>query len=513
MRKIKWHYIIISLIIPAIWLTLMGILYYRHSSRSILEMDPKISITDPSQVILREEWRGLYLNGEKIGYSRTVVKSGTNYVQTKYDITSEAFINLNMGGTIQRIFVNDQTILNKDLRVVLIRYKMDSNSGSVQLVGTYNRNLLRLTMSGALNNQNQAITLKEPPFSPNAVNLLLLQEKFPVKKIFRVPVFDPSTMSLSDLEIEIVGKESVAFGNRKEEAYKIEERFAGYTQLAWINDKGELLKESFNLAGLQLESMSESESEATAILKNEKSKKHTDIINQSKVSVTGTIPYPRNTRLLKLQLTGINPNIIQDSKPRQIVLSRNPNLLTTTLLIDSLNKPKESDSSGHLSIYTSGSILVQVDAKDIKNLARQITGNEKTPAKQADLLTDWLYKNIQKKYVVGMPTAIDVAKTRQGDCNEHAVLYAGLARALGIPTRIAIGVVYVNNGFYYHAWNEVWIGHWVAVDPTFGQKVADATHIKLYEGDLDQMNRLFEYLGKMQITILETKEDLPHGRN
>ena len=69
-----------------------------------------------------------------------------------------------------------------------------------------------------------------------------------------------------------------------------------------------------------------------------------------------------------------------------------------------------------------------------------------------------------------------------------------LARAAGIPARIAAGVVYAEPGdgtgaFFYHAWPEVYLGGqtpWVPIDPTLNTFPADATHFKLVEGDLDR---------------------------
>jgi len=67
-----------------------------------------------------------------------------------------------------------------------------------------------------------------------------------------------------------------------------------------------------------------------------------------------------------------------------------------------------------------------------------------------------------------------------------AVLFSALAKIAGIPTRLITGLVYVggaNNVFGYHEWVEVWMGdRWIAMDPTFGQDIADATHIKFTQG-------------------------------
>ena len=83
-----------------------------------------------------------------------------------------------------------------------------------------------------------------------------------------------------------------------------------------------------------------------------------------------------------------------------------------------------------------------------------------------------------------------------------------MARAVGLPARIAAGIVYSDqsyggDGFFYHAWPEVWLGRWIAIDPTFGQFPADATHIKLVEGDLDQQIALIRVVGKLDIEIQE----------
>jgi transglutaminase-like putative cysteine protease len=86
----------------------------------------------------------------------------------------------------------------------------------------------------------------------------------------------------------------------------------------------------------------------------------------------------------------------------------------------------------------------------------------------------------------------------------HAALTAALARALAIPIRVVNGVVYSgqHGGFLYHTWNEAWIEGrgWQAIDPTLGQLSADATHVKLIEGEsLAQLVPLVGMVGKARI--------------
>ena len=79
-----------------------------------------------------------------------------------------------------------------------------------------------------------------------------------------------------------------------------------------------------------------------------------------------------------------------------------------------------------------------------------------------------------------------------------------MARSIGVPTKVVLGLVYLEGRFYYHAWNEVYLGSWVPVDSTFGQIPADATHIKLLEGDISKSPEILRVVGKLNLEIVET---------
>jgi len=134
-------------------------------------------------------------------------------------------------------------------------------------------------------------------------------------------------------------------------------------------------------------------------------------------------------------------------------------------------------------------------------------------------LVDWVHGYLVKAPTVGVPNALEVLEVGQGDCNEHTALFVGLARAVGIPSRIAAGVVYSNRilpggSFYYHAWPEVYMGEdagWVAVDPTLGQIPSDATHIKLVEGDLAKQIEIMGVLGQLEFELVEIEGEGDFG--
>ena len=118
---------------------------------------------------------------------------------------------------------------------------------------------------------------------------------------------------------------------------------------------------------------------------------------------------------------------------------------------------------------------------------------------------------LEKKPTMSLPSAREVLRTRVGDCNEHTVLYVAMARAIGIPARINAGLVFVRGAFYYHAWPEVYIdegqgrGEWLPVDPTFNQFPADATHLRLARGGLDQQASILPLVGRVKMTVLDVE--------
>ena len=121
-------------------------------------------------------------------------------------------------------------------------------------------------------------------------------------------------------------------------------------------------------------------------------------------------------------------------------------------------------------------------------------------------ILSWFEKNIEQRPVASLPAALETLRTRSGDCNEHAFLFAGLLRAIGVEANVITGIAYVSRlkRFGYHAWNEVKIGkEWVVVDPTWQQFPADVTHIALAKGGLQAQSTLWSLMGRLSVTVID----------
>jgi hypothetical protein len=137
----------------------------------------------------------------------------------------------------------------------------------------------------------------------------------------------------------------------------------------------------------------------------------------------------------------------------------------------------------NLASYLKPTKYIQSEDTEIISLAGEIAGNNSNAWVISKKIYRWIADNITDSYEVVFASAKEVLQLRKGDCTEHAVLFAAIARASGIPTKICMGLVYTPlGGFLFHAWNEVYAGTWVPIDASFKQTMVDATHLKTYEG-------------------------------
>lgn len=213
---------------------------------------------------------------------------------------------------------------------------------------------------------------------------------------------------------------------------------------------------------------------------------------------------PRDVKKMRLRLTGadlsgadiagsgqtINGDIIELIDPRQLTPVATP---------------------ADLDRYLRPEPFIESDAPEIRAEAEKMVARVTGTRARAERLTREVNALIEKKPTVSLPSALEVLRTKVGDCNEHTALFVALARSIGIPARINVGVAYVRGAFYYHAWPEVFIeegggrGLWLPVDPTFNQFPADAMHLRLARGGLEQQAAILPLIGKVKINISQVE--------
>ena len=158
-----------------------------------------------------------------------------------------------------------------------------------------------------------------------------------------------------------------------------------------------------------------------------------------------------------------------------------------------------------LAQYLAPAPFIESDDAAIVATARSIVGSGRDATAAARALVAWVNEHLEQAPSVTVPSAREVLAARRGDCNEHAVLLAALARAAGIPARVVAGAMYLDGAFYYHAWTELWLGTWVSADAVFRQLPTDATHVKLLEGGPERHMELAGIVSELRFTAEESQ--------
>lgn len=132
--------------------------------------------------------------------------------------------------------------------------------------------------------------------------------------------------------------------------------------------------------------------------------------------------------------------------------------------------------------------LVQADDFRVRRHADDAIGPLRDPARVADALTGYVGRTlVEKNFSTAMASAAEVAETLSGDCTEHAVLLAAMLRAKRIPSRVAVGFLYLpgRGKLGGHMWTEAFLdGDWKPLDATLGGRPVGPGHIKLADSAL-----------------------------
>ncbi|MBI3064655.1 MAG: transglutaminase domain-containing protein, partial [Deltaproteobacteria bacterium] len=349
------------------------------------------------------------------------------------------------------------------------------------------------------------LPLTQPPYLSAALKpLAATQQLEPGKEHFFL-TFDPATLSNQLTSLTIEGREEIRLGDRIEPATRIRQRYKGLSIVSWIDGQGRTLKEEspggFSIVRANRQEARSLDGSRSVPL---------DLISQTAVRPNAPIADPETKETLRLKLSGFDFANFALHGGRQRLGGDRLEIRRETF------DPRKSFSvplqDPRWQSYLQPTVFLQSDHPEIRSLAAKIIAGETDARKAAVRIKDWVYREIAKVPTVSVPNSLEVLKTKKGDCNEHTVLFNALARAAGIPARTAVGVVYLRDAFYYHAWSEVWLGEWISLDSVLDQFPADVTHIKFLEGDIDRQIDILQLIGNLKIEVLDGTYpvDSPH---
>lgn len=456
-----------------------------------------IPISHGDEPVRSESLMSIFSDGKKVGFTRISIE--TSDALTRVEENSE--LNITLLDKEQTVTTEASYILSGFI-LQSFTFRMNSDSGELSAAGEMDGEELRIILKSVSGETERTLWAKEGFTVFALLPKWLAQRPMMVGGEYEVLIFGPLAAIMGVDAEDMISTNKIEARETLQteqpgpaETYRVATEFMGSDYTTWITPDGEVLKQTFP-PGLTA-TKEQGDNSQTGPFST------FDITRKTSIPTDVRIKNPRGLEYLRAELTGLDDiegmnfsdGYRQHYKNNVIeVRSRNVSLLEDYELPYNARAERE---------FLLPSYLIQSEDPIIKTKARAIVKEESDPVKAASKINTWVYKNLEKEGTVSLPNALDVLKMKKGDCNEHSALFAALARASGIPTKVVMGTIYIDGRFYYHAWNEVFLGKWVAVDSTYGQLPADATHIKLIEGDLKKSGEIMKVVGKIKIKVLD----------
>lgn len=437
-----------------------------------------------------EHWTGIVFNGAKIGFAHTRLSA---LPDGDFEIRSEASLLLQFLGIEKRIRLRSIDVVGRDLALKRFEANHHIDGSDLDLKGEFVAGELRVQITNAGDTSLRNYPVAHAVLPTSAVLLYPATRGLAVGRNYRFKVFNTETQQISEVEQRIVGYQTSELFEG--EAYKVITRLQGQETTSWIDRQARPL---FQLAlnGVMIAALEE-ETAAKRYLAAASLNKQDVMLDFSLVRPDRPIPASRSVSQLEILLQGVYAEPVSGPGQR---CERDADGWRCSLQAG-LAQPAGEDIRPHMV----SSLTVPYGHPQIQTLAGKIGDTALPPRDRVQRILDWLEANI-RKHPTDAFSALDVLRTRRAECQGHAYLYTALARALDIPTRIANGLMYSgeHGGFLYHSWAESLIdGNWLAVDPTLGQAVADATHIKLLEGEeLADLIAMTNWVGRVSVNVL-----------
>jgi transglutaminase-like putative cysteine protease len=490
----------VTILILIAWTAVMALLI----DRSYLQASTNLA-ADLARYGSAAVWRGVYYRGDKIGFT----VSQTVPTAEGFQLEEDGRLQMSLLGAATAAAIHTTAHVDKSFALRSFEFSLDPGTGPIAVRGQIDGRRLTLEVKTPSGTRSEVRELEEPPALSQSISRRLANGGLVAGARHQWTVFDPATLRNSKVNVEVGRRELVrGSGAAPIPAFRVEMEFAGLKTSSWITDTGEVVREE---SPLGLITVRESADSARAMAVSRRMQ--VDLLQSSAIAprMKTPVPEPRDVRLMRIRLAGADLAALDVDGGVQ-------RLTGNVLELRDPQAMKPSPADPGAARYLASEVFVESDDPEIvAEAAKAVNGVAGTRAR-AERLTRYVNALLDKKPTVSLPSAREVLRTRVGDCNEHTVLYVAMARALGIPARIAVGLVYIHGAFYYHAWPEVYLeqglgtgglglagGYWLPVDPTLNEFPADATHLRLARGGLDKQAAILPLMGRLTLDVLDVE--------
>lgn len=469
----------------------------------------------PTKVEKEETWQVVYVGGHRIGFTHSLVEpitqDGKSLVRTS-SITKTTIKRIGQPLVMTQTVTTEETPEGDMLRFT---YGVENPPASpTTTVGTVDGELLKLkqTVNGKVKESTQPwkTSVKSPAFQDRAMRDAPLKPG--EKRTFEA--FMPEFNKVATIKLDAVDLEETTMVDgkaRKLLKVKVTQSvIPGLVLSGFVDDRGETQKTATNMLGVEMLTYLVSKDEAMKAI----SGAELDLAVSTLAKVK-PIPNAHKASSIKYRISikGQGIDGVLPAGESQAVKKISDDTVEVT--VTSLAIPEKATIKPVEKEYLAASQYLQSDDERVIEHATKAAGDATDPGQMARRMEKYVHEKLEKKnFSTAMASAGEVAKNLEGDCTEHAVLLAAMLRAKGIPSRVAVGLVYVDSlsAFGGHMWTEANLdGHWIPLDATLGRGGIGAGHLKLSDsslsddgpGALSSFAPLMLVIGQLKIEVIE----------
>lgn len=258
---------------------------------------------------------------------------------------------------------------------------------------------------------------------------------------------------------------------------------------SWMDEQGVILRQEVpTMMGMRMDLVTQEQ--AMAELE--------PFLLSSSVPIEAELGRPQGLTRVRLQVTNDGhpaADVFPDTARQSMALVDGAAVLTVQAGLEPATSGQLPFAGPELTPFLEPSDLAPSQDPRLVSQAREIIGEERGAWAAARKLLWWVNAQVHKVQSEPRPlSALEVLDCKRGDCTEHAVLFAALCQAVGLPARMAAGLAYSGRAYHYHAWNEIYVGQWVEMDATWGEETVDAGHLQIASTALDSAS-----IGRMSL--------------
>jgi Transglutaminase-like superfamily len=471
---------------------------------------------------VKDTWEEARLEGVHAGYFRTTVQAFERNGRKLFRANQELNLTVRRYGEIALLRMESGTEEDANGKVVGVSMKMYQGGGTLTLTGKLEDGVMKVEISGGRK------ILRQLPWDDKVIGLLAQERIFQTKKVkpgdrLTWKTFEPTVNAVITVHAAIHKAEEVdVLGMRKKlvkvvvTSDKLEVPGASVQlppMTVWLDKDHLPVARQVELPGIgKILLAHTTRAKAQARLDVARLP---DLGLRTLIPLNRKIPRAHDSKALVYRVTiqGDSPETALAQDDRQKI--KNVAGQSFELHVHAIRSPGEGKETPAGEEFQKSCYYLNSDDARVRELARRAVGTETDPWQKARRIEHWVHANVKTDNSVPFSPAGEVARRLRGDCRQHAMLAAAMCRAADVPSRTAVGVLYVEDRsgrpvFGFHMWFEVFVrGHWVALDAILGQGGIGAAHIKVSDQswhDTQSLTPLLpvsRVLGKMKIEVLE----------